>query len=173
MQAILRAGPLCLRHLTLDDTAPIFRLSQVQGMRVWLPDQVYADEAQVFQVLRFLCSQYGPSANPRKTPYVLAVCLEASGELIGHVGFSPCEHGVEVGYAIGDAHQNRGYAKQALRAACIWALSRFGLPCVHAVVAAENTGSCKVLQACGFQVLAAVQRQLHGVERAVTIYRLT
>jgi len=170
---LLRAGPLFLRHLRLDDTAPIFRLSQEEGMRVWLPDQVYADEAQAFQVLRFLCSQYGPSANPRNTPYVLAVCLEVSKEIIGHVGFSPCEYGVEVGYAIGDAHQNRGYAKRALPAACRWALSRFGLPFVHAIVAAENIGSCKVLESCGFQLLAAVQRQLHGVERAVRIYRLS
>jgi RimJ/RimL family protein N-acetyltransferase len=171
--SVVRAGPLFLRHLRLDDTAPIFQLSQEQGMRVWLPDQVYADEAQAFQVLRFLCSQYGPSANPRNTPYVLAMCLEASGEIIGHVGFSPCEYGVEAGYAIGDAHQNRGYAKQALLAACTWALSRFGLPFVHAIVAAENIGSCKVLESCGFQVLAAVQCQLHGVKRPVRIYRLS
>ena len=170
---VVRTGALFLRHLRLDDMAPIFRLSQEQGVRAWLPDQVYADEAQAFQVLRFLNSQYGPSASPRNTPYVLAVCLAASGEVIGHVGFSPCEYGVEVGYAIGDAHQNRGYAKQALLAASTWALSRFDLPFVHAIVAAENVGSCKVLESCGFQVLATVQRRLHDVERAVRIYRFS
>ena len=98
------------------------------------------------------------------------MCLATSGEVIGHVGFSPCGHGVEVGYAIGAAHQNRGYAKQALCAATPWALSRFGLPMVHAVVAAENVGSCKVLESCGFRTLSAIQRKLHGVERAVKIY---
>jgi RimJ/RimL family protein N-acetyltransferase len=169
---VVRTGTLFLRHLTLDDTAPIFRLSQEQGMRAWLPDQVYADEAEALEVLRFLSLQYGPSTDPRITPYVLAVCLAASNELIGHVGFSPCEYGVEIGYAIGDAHQNRGYAKQAAFAASTWALSRFGLPFVHAIVAVENVG-CKVLESCGFQVMAAVQRKLHGVERAVRIYRLS
>jgi hypothetical protein len=64
-------GALFLRHLTLDDTATILRPSQEQGMRAWLPDQVYADEAQALEVLRFLSSQYSPSANPRHTPYVL------------------------------------------------------------------------------------------------------
>ena len=167
----IRAGALLLRHLRRDDTAPIFRLSQEQGMRAWLPDQVYADETHTLQVLNFLISQYGPSANPRNTPYVLAVCLSVSGEVIGHVGFSPCEYGVEVGYAIGDAHQSRGHAKQALRAASTRVLSRFGLPFIHAIVAGENVGSCKVLESCGFQVLAVVQRELHGVERAVRIYR--
>jgi RimJ/RimL family protein N-acetyltransferase len=104
---------------------------------------------------------------------VLGVCLSASHELIGHVGFSPCEYGVEVGYAIGDAHQNRGYAKRAVFAATTWALSRFDLPFIHAIVAAENIRSCKVLESCGFQVLAAIERKLHGVERPVRIYRLS
>lgn len=142
-------------------------------MRVWIPNQVYADEAHALEVLRFLSSQYGPSADPRHTPYVLGVCLSASHELIGHVGFSPCEYGVEVGYAIGDAHQNRGYAKQAVFAASRWTLSRFHLPFICAVVAAENVRSCKVLESCGFQLLAAIQRELHGVERPVRIYRLS
>jgi RimJ/RimL family protein N-acetyltransferase len=170
---VVRTEALFLRHLAPDDTAPMFRLSQEQGMRDWLPDQVYADEAEAFRVLRFLSSQYGPLANPCNTPYVLAVCLATSGEVIGHVGFSPCEYGVEVGYAIGDAHQNRGYAKQALLAASTWALSRFSLSFVHAIVAAENVGSCKVLESCGFQMLSAIQRKLHGVAREARIYRLS
>ncbi|HJY54751.1 MAG TPA: GNAT family N-acetyltransferase [Candidatus Udaeobacter sp.] len=171
--SVIDTGTLFLRHLTLDDTAAMLRLSQEQGARTWLPNQVYADEAQASEVLRFLSSQYGPSANPRHTPYVLGVCLSTSHELIGHVGFSPCEYGVEVGYAIGDAHQNRGYAKQAVFAATTWALSRFDLPFICAVVATENVRSCKVLESCGFQLLAVIRRKLHGVERPVGIYRLS
>ena len=140
-------------------------------MRVWIPNQVYADEAHALEVLRFLTSQYGRSANPRHTPYVLGVCLTASHELIGHVGFSPCEYGVEVGYAIGEAHQNRGYAKQAVLAATTWALSKFDLPFICAVVAAENVRSCKVLESCGFELLTVLQRKLHGIKRPVRIYR--
>jgi RimJ/RimL family protein N-acetyltransferase len=170
---VVDTGALFLRHLTLDDTAVMLRLSQEQGMRAWIPNQVYPDEAHALEVLRFLSSQYSPSANPRHTPYVLGVCLSASHELIGHVGFSPCEYGVEVGYAIGEAHQNRGYAKQAVLAATTWALSRFDLPFIHGIVAAENTWSCKVLESCGFQLLAVIQRNLHGVERTVRIYRLS
>jgi RimJ/RimL family protein N-acetyltransferase len=171
--SIVDTGALFLRQLTLNDTAVMLRLSQEQGMRAWIPNQVYADEAHALEVLRFLSSQYSPSANPRHTPYVLGVCLSASHELIGHVGFSPCEYGVEVGYAIGEAHQNRGYAKQAVFAATTWALSRFDLPFIHGIVAADNTRSCKVLESCGFQLLAVIQRNLHGVERTVRIYRLS
>ena len=169
--ALVGTKALYLRHLRIEDTAAIFRLSQEQGMRDWLPDQVYADESHASQVLHFLSSQYGAAADPRNAPYVLAVCLRASDEVIGHVGFSPCDHGVEAGYAIGDAHQNRGYAKQALLAASTWALSRFDLRFVHALVAADNVRSRAVLESCGFELLAAVQRRFHGVERAVRIYR--
>lgn len=141
-------------------------------MKDWLPDQVYSDEVNAREVLRFLIAQYR-AADPSQAPYVLGVCRSASGELIGHVGFSPCEYGVEVGYAIGEAHQHRGYGKQAVSAGIAWALSRFGLSSVHAIVAAANVGSCRLLQACGFEALGAVQRTLHGVERTVRIYRFT
>jgi RimJ/RimL family protein N-acetyltransferase len=66
-----------------------------------------------------------------------------------------------------------GYAKQAVFAATIWALSRFDLPFIHAIVAAENIRSCKVSESCRFQLLAVIQRKLHGVERPVRIYRLS
>src|SRR5262245_4392011 len=89
--SVIDTGTLFLRHLTLDDTAAMLRLSQEQGARTWLPNQVYADEAQASEVLRFLSSQYGPSANPRHTPYVLGVCLSTSHELIGHeIGRALC-----------------------------------------------------------------------------------
>ena len=55
-------------------------------MRSWLPDQAYADEARAQEVLRSLSSRYGPSADPRSAPYVLAVCLSASGEVISMWG---------------------------------------------------------------------------------------
>jgi len=142
-------------------------------MRKWLPDQVYADEAEALQALRFLCAQYGPSADPRNTPYVLAVCIAATGDVIGHVGFSPFEYGVEVGYAIGEAQQNRGYARQALGAASTWVRYRFDLPIVHAIVAVENFASCRVVESCGFKLQSVARRKLHGIERMVRNYGLS
>lgn len=172
-QWLIRTGDVALRTFRLEDAAQIFRLSQEEGMRAWLPDQVYADEAEALEVLRYLISQSGPSADPATSPYVLAVCLAASGEVIGHVGFSPCTYGVEVGYAIGDAYQNRGYATQAVGAAARWALSRFGLQSIEAVVAEENAASCRVLASCGFEPRSTIRRSLHGVEREVRICRLS
>ena len=140
-------------------------------MRKWLPDQVYEDEAEALDVLNCLISQYASPAAPRQSPYVLGVCLSASRELVGHVGFSPCSHGVEVGYAIADAHQHRGYAKMAVSIATSWSLTAFGLAAVHGLVAEENVVSCKVLEACRFLPVELQRRKLHGIERMVKTYQ--
>jgi len=167
----LHAGSIFLRKLALTDQHTIFRLSQESGMKEWLPDQVYEDEAEALDVLGYLVSQYASPADPRQSPYVLGVCLAASRELIGHVGLSPCSHGVEVGYAIAEAHQRRGYATRVVSMATSWSLTTFGLAAVHGLVAEENVASCKVLEACGFLPVELQRRKLHGVERMVRTYR--
>jgi RimJ/RimL family protein N-acetyltransferase len=80
---------------------------------------------------------------------------------------------VEIGYAIGDAHQLRGHAKQAVSTATSWSLATFGLAAVHGLVAEENEASCRVLEACRFQRVDVQRRRLHGVERMVRTYRFT
>ena len=139
-------------------------------MREWLPDQVYRDEAQALEVLDYLVAQYASPALARQAPCVLGVCLAGSGDLIGHVGLSPWRDGVEIGYAIAEAHQGHGYAKQAVALAISQSIA-FGLGSVHGLVAEENVASCKVLAACGFGLLDRERRKLHGVERMVRIYK--
>ena len=164
-------GTLTLRKMAGSDTPVIFSLSQEAGMKQWLPDQVYADEAEALQVVEYLASQYESPGDPRRGPYVMAVCIADSGEVVGHVGFSPCSDGVEIGYAIGDGHQNRGYATRAVSLGAAWALAAFGLPEVVAVVAEDNLASCKVLDASGFHLVGSHRRKLHGVERMTRTYR--
>jgi len=166
----VQAGALFLRKLSPSDKHTIFRLSQEPGMKAWLPDQVYDTEAQALEVLAYLVSQYASPGDPRQSPYVLGVCLCATRELIGHVGFSPCGRGVEVGYAIADAHQGRGHAKQAVSAATSWSLTTFDLDAIYAVVAQDNVVSCRVLEACGYEAVDLQRRKLHGVERLVRTY---
>ncbi len=135
-------------------------------MRTWLPDQVYADEAQAESVLRYLIDKYeaGP---PTEAPLVLGVCLPDSGELVGHVGLSPLNGLVEIGYAIADAHQGKGLATAAVRAMLAWA----NLATVEGIAASENAGSCRVLEAAGFSLVDEAMRPMHGVTRLVRTYR--
>lgn len=168
--AIVRTPSLVLRRFSVADTRDIFRLSREESLRSWIPDQVYRDETEAADVLRFLIAQY-PVAAPPSSPYVLAVCLADSGDLVGHVGFSPCGPDVEAGYAIAMQHQRRGLATECLRAAVPWAIERFGLPSVIGVVAADNVASCKVLERSGFAFESERERSLHGRTRMVRQYR--
>jgi RimJ/RimL family protein N-acetyltransferase len=167
---ILRTPSLELRQFLPSDALPILILSQEQSLRTWIPNQVYRDEREAADTLCFLIAQYAAAA-PCSSPYVLAACLAASGELVGHVGFSPLGDDVEVGYAIAMAHQGRGLATECVSAAVPWALGAFGLPSVVGVVAVDNAASCKVLKRSGFVLEREGKRALHGRVQLARQYR--
>lgn len=119
-------------------------------MQTWLPSQVYRDEAHAAAVLESLISQYHVPGDPRTGVYVLGVQFRETGELIGHVGFCPWDDTVEVGFAIENAHQGKGIATEAVRAACEWAAGAFSLATILGVTSALNKASQGVLLRAGF-----------------------
>ncbi len=168
----MRTPSLILRHLVPGDAPKVFAMSRERGMREWLPDQVYGSEKAARELLEYLISCCDHPGNPRQEPYVLGVCLKETGELIGHVGLSPLEGQVEVGYAIEDRHQGRGYAKQAVKAASEWGLAAFGLTEILGIVAADNVASCRVLEAAGYALINEVEGVLHGRNDVIRSYRI-
>lgn len=161
---MITTARLSLRPFTLADTAKSFAMSQEAGLRRWIPDQVYRDEAHAEQVLRALIGFTDQSPAPPTRPYVLGI--EHDGELIGHVGLSAARNSVEIGYAIGDAHQGKGFASEAVGAMTQWGLSELRLPEVLGIVGAENTGSCRVLEKAGYV-------RVGELDAARLIYRAT
>jgi ribosomal-protein-alanine N-acetyltransferase len=149
-QLPISTASLLLRALVPEDAGKMFRMSQEDGMRTWLPSQVYQDEAHASSVLDFLISQYSEPGDPRIGPYVLGTEIRSSGELVGHVGFSPLDDAVEVGFAIESAHQGKGLATEAVRAACEWAADAFSMATILGVTAVQNKASQGVLQRAGF-----------------------
>ena len=149
----------------------VYAMSLEDGMRRWIPDQVYEDAAEAERVLRHLIAQYDSPDAPVGAPLVLGVCLRESGELIGHVGLSPARDGVEIGYAIEEAHQGNGFATEVVRAAADWGIRTFGLPFIDGIVASDNLASCKVLERAGFALVSEETRPLHSTTRLVKTYR--
>lgn len=141
-------------------------------MKKWLPDQVYRDESHALEVLRFLICAYSHPGNPARGPFVLGVALGETGELIGHVGLSPLGGEVEVGYAIQESHQGKGYATEAVAAMTAWALATFALSRIVGVVSGENPASARVLAHAGFSLLKKSERTLHGKLGLVKTYQL-
>ena len=160
-----------LRKFVSTDAPKVFQMSLENGMRQWIPDQVYADLQEAESVLDFLMQQYESGKGPAETPIVLGVCTKESGELIGHAGLSPLNGKVEIGYAIEDCQQRKGYASDAIRAISNWGLSFYRLPEILAVAAAANTASCRALEKAGFKLSEEKEQTLHGKMRPVRIYK--
>ncbi len=142
---------LVLRPFELGDAAAVYAQSNEPASRQWLPSQVQTDEVEARELLKLLIEQYAAPADPRRGPYVLAVDHRSDGTLIGHVGLSPFEGDVEIGFAVAEAYQRQGLAVEAVIAACRWAFGRFGLPRILAIAAQSNHGSRKVLARAGFE----------------------
>jgi len=174
-QARLRRIPietasLRLREFVPDDVSKVFQMSQEDGMRMWLPSQVYRDKTHAASVLSFLIAQYSAPGDPRLGPYVLGVQLRSSCELVGHVGFGPFRELVEVGFAIESAHLRKGFATEAVRAACEWATSAFSLASILGVTAAQNSASQGVLLRAGFARQKEEIMRFQGLEQPVIFF---
>lgn len=139
--------------------------------RRWLPSHVYANEQEAAERIRYLISCYSVPGDPRLGPYVLAVDHQASGVLIGHVGFSPFEGEVEVSYAIAESHRGRGHGAEALGHACRWAASRFGLAGLLAITEAANAPSRQTLMRAGFVHREDTVMRFQGTEQTVSHYQ--
>lgn len=106
-----------------------------------------------------LCQAYtemlcGCISEPEQYLWHTAWCIRRreSGEMVGDFCFKGLpENGCpEIGYGIIEAHQGKGYATEAIGAACRWALSQPGIKAVEAETAPDNTASQKVLSKLGF-----------------------
>ena len=139
--------------------------------RHWLPSHVYSSPEAAEAALRFLVSAYYSPGDPRLGPYVLAVDDGRSGELIGHVGFSPLQGEVEVSFAIAESARKRGYAVEALLHGCGWIAGAFGLPSIVAVTAAGNAASRRTLERAGFAHERDEPMRFQGEEALVSRYR--
>ncbi|MDF2844613.1 MAG: putative acetyltransferase, gnat family [Herbinix sp.] len=99
----------------------------------------------------------------------LAIVLKETDELIGFIGLGKCRcNDVEIGYEIGEAFQNKGYATEAVRAAVSWGFARLQ-ECnaelkIVGKVEHENWSSRRVLEKTGFTFLHA--------EKYLSVYEL-
>jgi ribosomal-protein-alanine N-acetyltransferase len=167
--APIETRSVLLRPFTSDDVRRIFELSQEYGMRTWMPNQVYRDEAHAASVLAFLMSHCHADVDLAISPYVLGIELKASRELVGHVGISPFDDDVEIGFAVAQSQQRRGIATEAVQALCGWALA-MGRTRVLGIAALQNVASRKVLARAGFTLDTEKTMCFQGLDQPVAVY---
>jgi ribosomal-protein-alanine N-acetyltransferase len=165
---MIATSRLTLRPFAQGDVPKLFAMSVEDGLRRWLPDQVYRDEQHAEQVMRALMAHTAAGPDPRARPYVLGVEDADSHSLIGHVGLSPARGSVEIGYAIEQRRQGQGLAAEAVTAMSRWALDELSLSEVLGIVASENVPSCRVLEKAGF----VLDREEVKNASTIRIYRI-
>lgn len=163
---------LILRPFSLEDVNKVFKLSQEEGMRQWIPDQVYEDEEETVGVLKFLMAQYEGEPNPKEAPFILGVTLKETGELIGNVGLSPLGDDVEIGYAIGEEYQGNGYATESIIAITKWALKEIELGEILGIVDSKNQASWRALEKSEFEFIEESKREAFGRNDLCRVYKI-
>ena len=75
-----------------------------------------------------------------------------SGDFVGDLCFKglPANGQPEIGYGLDKEYWNQGYATEAVRAACRWALAQPGVTAVEAETDPANAASQSVLRKVGF-----------------------
>ncbi|RCW54616.1 MULTISPECIES: GNAT family N-acetyltransferase [Halanaerobium] len=140
---------LKLRLFKKSDLKKVFQMSQEEGIRRWLSDQYYKNQEKAAEVINFLIESYS-EVDPLKKPFVLGIELKKNKELIGHIGLSPVDDLVEVGYAVEEKYQGAGYATEAVKVFSAWAQKELNLEVIWGIVEKDNSASAKVLAKAGY-----------------------
>ena len=92
--------------------------------------------------------------NGRHLPYVLAVELKETGELIGDTGVNEVEGSpdeAEIGYEICKKYSGNGYAAELLKAMTAFIKRTFGMNVLYGRVMRGNNASVRVLEKNGYE----------------------
>lgn len=169
-QLPLDTRSLHIRPFVSGDSGDVFALSNEATLRAWLPNQVYKDESHARAVLKFLMDHYSTStANPRYGPYVLAIEHRADRALIGHIGLSPIDDDVEIGFAIA----RQGLATEAIIAVSRWALATFALDRILGITSVANVAAKRTLERTQFAYQGDYVMTFQGVRQSVSRYVLS
>ena len=86
---------LIVRKLSIHDSEILFRYSQEEITKKELPDEVFDNVIEAKETVEYFISNYDD-----KYPLVYGVILKDKNIIIGHIGLSKIDKGIEIGYAI-------------------------------------------------------------------------
>lgn len=100
--------------------------------------------------------------------------LRTTHETVGAIdlfNFEPLHRHAEVGIAVLQAHQGKGYAAEALQLLCDYAFRFLGMEQLVAHIASDNTCSMQLFSTCGFTSCGTLKRwwNVEGTFKDVTL----
>ncbi len=150
MEYLFETERLGIRKFEMEDAGCLYENHLEDGVKNWIPDECYADMEEARDAVKF----YADCVGSRRLPYVLAVELKGTGELIGDIGVNEVEGNpdeVEIGYVICGKHSGKGYATEALKGMSEFITGIFEIKCLYGRVMHGNDASVKVLERNGYE----------------------
>ena len=137
---------LVITDFTLDMAKAVHLNSLDEDNRRFTPDEVFETEEDARDTIEFLMSVYTTGEGPLVHPVVLK-----DGTCIGYVQAVPLdEGGYEIGYHIGKAYTQNGYATEAVKAFLPVVMKQLDIAAIAGVCLVENVASVKVMEKAGF-----------------------
>ena len=149
MEYIFETDNLGIRKFEYDDAQCLYENHMEEEVKKWIPNESYADIEETQEAIKF----YVDCVNKRHLPFVLAVELKATNELIGDTGVNEVEgnsNEVEIGYGICKKYCGKGYATELVNAMTKFVVETFGITILYGRVMKGNIASLRVLEKNGY-----------------------
>ena len=159
MKYLFQTEHLRIRRFEAEDAKQLYENHLEEEMKQWIPNESYESLEEAAGAITF----YQCRVDDGHLPYVLAVELKETGELIGDTGVNEVEGApgeVEIGYSICRKYSGRGYATELLEAMTGFVVELFGIQTLYGRVMKGNEASVKVLEKCRYRFL----REQFGAE---------
>ncbi len=150
MDYVFETVHLRIRKFELEDVQCLYENHLESEVKKWIPNESYADIEETQGAINF----YVNCVNNKQLPYVLAVELKETGELIGDTGVNEVEGNtdeVEIGYGICRKHSGKGYATELLKAMTEFIVGTLGIRVLYGRVMHGNNASIRVLEKNGYE----------------------
>ena len=149
MEVFFETKRVLARKLEPEDAARLYENHAEEKVKKWLPNESYADICEIEDAIRF----FGDCVEKNHLPFVLAIQLKETGELIGDIGVSEIEgqpDSIEIGYQICDKYSGKGLATEVLHAMTAFSFARFNATVCYGRVVHGNAASARVLEKAGY-----------------------
>ena len=149
MEIFFETERVLATKLQPEDAARLYENHAEAKVKKWFPNESYADIREAEDAIRF----FGDCVENNHLPFVLAIRLKETGELIGDTGVSEVEgepHALEIGYQICDKYSGKGLATEVLKAMTAFSFARFNAGVSYGRVVHGNAASARVLEKAGY-----------------------
>lgn len=145
----IKTPRLTITTFSMDMAQNVYKNSQDDDTRRFVPDEVYDSVEDARAAIEFLMSRYVSTDGP----FVYPVITNDGGKNIGYVQLCQLEleeGSWEIGYHIAKNFTGKGYATEAVKAFLPAMAQKLNVKEVYGICFAENTASVRVLEKCGF-----------------------